>query len=95
MEFDFYIGKYPSQDGVYLDLSCRVGNKISKEKIHFASISALCDALINADIPHLQVTDIRRCLEIGHAWESDQMELRNEDLACLGVTYLNSELRFA
>lgn len=95
MEFNFYIGKYPTQDGVHLDLSCRVGNKTSKVKIHFASIPALCDALINADIPHSQVKDIRRCLERGHAWGNDQMELRDEDLACLGVTYSNSELRFA
>jgi hypothetical protein len=93
MKLGSYIGRYASQDGVHLDLSCRVDDKISKVKIHFASISALCDALISADIPHLEVTHIRRGLEIGHAWGSDQMELRNEDLACLGVTYSNSELR--
>jgi hypothetical protein len=92
---NLYFGKYPNQDGVHLDLSCPSGNRISKVKIPFGNISALCNALINADIPYVQVKAIRRCLTIGRACECDQIELRHEDLACLGVANSNSQFVFS
>jgi hypothetical protein len=78
MDFDVYISKYADREGFLLTMKI-LPSKMRTVRIHFASLSGLCDALIAADLPPSTIKEVRSMS--GHAYSPiEGWNISDEDL---------------